>query len=58
MKWVWPQLLSLIVVALGDWIDSDTPADRQVTRSLVDGTEYKLVSGLGDYKTAHLNFRL
>lgn len=28
----------------GGWIDEDTPQDKRVTNSLIDGTEYKLVS--------------
>ena len=26
------------------WIDEDTPEDKRVTTSLIDGTEYQLVS--------------
>jgi hypothetical protein len=28
----------------GGWIDPDTPQDKRTTVSLIDGTEYKLVS--------------
>ena len=28
----------------GGWIDPDTPQDKRTTTSLIDGTEYKLVS--------------
>ena len=27
----------------GGWVDEDTPEEKRVTKSLIDGTEYKLV---------------
>ena len=29
--------------AIGGWIDEDTPLEKHVVTSLIDGTEYKLV---------------
>jgi hypothetical protein len=34
----------LFGAAQGGWIDPDTPQDKRTTMSLIDGTEYKLVS--------------
>ena len=35
--------LSLKLIS-GEWIDEDTPMGKRVTKSMVDGTDYHLVS--------------
>ena len=38
-------LVGLLAIqgAIGGWIDEDTPTEKRLTTSFIDGTEYKLV---------------
>lgn len=42
--WLAAIVLSVNPSVKAEWVDEDTPEDKRTTLSLIDGTEYKLVS--------------